>query len=174
VLPTPTLRRSFIKKCLKRLKTRRMLLRAQWYVEIADGQEKVRQSRPSLRLIFLMAMAEAVAKERKGSTKLMPWEAIEEFFKYISPEDKRALHMGIKRTFLGPRHHNLRFSSILKILYNVRNSAVHGEDFFSFPLMSKKDKEESVGYSSYSLNASGCLGTRKRKKKRVNRHKSDI
>src|SRR3989338_7487978 len=56
----------FIKKCLNRLKTHRMLLRLQWYVEIADDMSKVKQSRPALNLIFLMALAESIAKQRIG------------------------------------------------------------------------------------------------------------
>ena len=47
-------REDFIKECLKKQKTRRMLLRAQWYTEIADDMDKIRQSRPALRIIFLI------------------------------------------------------------------------------------------------------------------------
>lgn len=48
----------YIIKCLRKLTTRRMLLRVQWYVELAEHINKAREARPALPLIFLMAMAE--------------------------------------------------------------------------------------------------------------------
>lgn len=158
-------RKKFIGNCLKRITTRRMLLRAQWYVEIADDQEKVRQNRPALRLIFLMALAEAIAKNRTSNIRLGSLEAIKEFFKYISGDDKKMLHRGFRRTLLSPKHHNLRFSSILRILYDIRNRAVHGEDYFSFSLMDVADKRKHAHYTSYSLITSGYLGSRRNKKR---------
>ncbi len=165
VFPTFELRETFIARCLRKISTRRMLLRAQWYIEIADDQEKVRQSRPALRLIFLMSLAEAIAKKKHGNTHLRPFDAITEFFKFISVKDKNKLTSTFTRCLLGPNHHSLRFSSILRILYDVRNRAVHGEDYFSFSLMNQKRKEEHTHYASFSLISSGYLGPSKRKRR---------
>lgn len=151
-------RKDFIKKCLKKSATKRMLLRAQWYTEIADGQEKVKRDRPALRLIFLMALAECIAKQRTGNIDLPSFKAIREFFGYISDGDKNILYKGIK-----PQNRNLRFLSILKILYNVRNMAVHGEDYFSFSLMEKEKKEKCD--DGYSLATFGYFGKKGRKEK---------
>ncbi len=43
-----TATKNFIKICLKNKKTRRMMLRAQWYAEIADGLDRARNNRPAL------------------------------------------------------------------------------------------------------------------------------
>lgn len=169
IFPVDDERHDFIKNCLRKIGTRRMLLRAQWYTEIADDQEKVRQSRPALSLIFLMALAEAIAKNRTRNVHLRSPEAVKEFFKYISEEDKTLLFRGFRRLLISPRHHDLRFSSILKILYNVRNSAVHGEDYFSFSLMDRGEKEKHAGYTDFGLITSGYLGGR-REKRRVSLH----
>jgi|GEM_PF-2351415 len=45
-------RRYFIKKCLVKMQTRRMLLRAQWYSEIADGLNKIKLIDRPCRLFF--------------------------------------------------------------------------------------------------------------------------
>lgn len=51
----------FIKRCLKKITTRRMMLRVKWYVDIANRMPSVRDSRPALQIIFLVAMAESIA-----------------------------------------------------------------------------------------------------------------
>ncbi len=158
-------REDFIKKCLKKISTRRMLLRAQWYTEIADDQQKIRQGRPALRILFLLGLAEALAKKRIGNQHLESFKAIQEFFKYISVSDRNVLQTSFKRTLLHPRQPMLRFSSILRILYDIRNRAVHGDDFFSFSLMDKERKKEHAHFSSFGLITSGYLGPRKRKKR---------
>lgn len=169
-------RRNFVKKCLKKLKTRRMLLRAQWYLEIADDQVKVRQNRPALQLIFLMALAEAIAKQRIGNPHLSSLVAVKKFFNYISPSDKGMLNQSFRRALLQSKHHRLRFSSVLRILYEVRNSAVHGEDYFSFSLMDKNQKvaARASGYTSYSLLTYGYLVPRKRKGKKVRKRREAL
>jgi len=160
IFPIETERQKFIQKCVRKIKTRRMLLRAQWYTEMANDQENVRQNRPALKLIFLMALAEALAKQRIGTIHIGSFDAIKEFFKYISEDDKRILSRGFKRAMLKLKHHNLRFFSILKVLYNIRNSAVHGEDYFSFSLMDPENKRMEP---NLSILTSGYLGSKKRK-----------
>lgn len=163
--PTRTERLSFIKECLKKISTRRMLLRAHWYTEIADDQSSIRESRPALNLIFLMAMAEAIAKKRTNNKNLGSLEAIKCFFEYISNEDKNFLRRNFRRTLLGAKYHDLRFSSVLRILYDVRNRAVHGENYYSFSLLDRKSKLSHKHYSSFSLISSGYLGPSKRKRR---------
>lgn len=155
----------FIKKCLRKISTRRMLLRAQWYIEIADDQGKIRQGRPALRILFLLGLAEALAKKRLGNRRLQSFKAIKEFFRYISLSDRNALCASFKRTLLRSRQPVLRFTSILRILYDIRNRAVHGDDFFSFSLMDEDTKKEQARFSSFGLITTGYLGPRFREKR---------
>lgn len=155
-------REVFIKDCLKRTSTRRMLLRSQWYTEIADDQKKVRLNRPALRIIFLIALAEALAKKRLKKKNMKSFEAIKEFFKYITAQDKALFLKGFRRTLLYSKHHNLRFSSVVKVLYDIRNRAVHGEDYYSFSILDKKRKKEYDIDSSLTF---AFLGNRNRKRK---------
>lgn len=159
---------NFIKKCLVRLKTRRILLLLQWYIEIADGMKKVKQNRPALCLVFLMSLAESVARQRMVVSNNYSLATISKFFECISQEDKEKLRRGFRRSLLNPKTHTLRFSSIVRILYDIRNRAVHGEDFWSFNLLRKEEKEKyhQEQYTSYGMITSGSLG-KKGKKKRV-------
>jgi uncharacterized GH25 family protein len=126
--------------------------------------ETIRQGYPALQLIFLMALAEGVVKFSLKRKKLNPLDAIKIFFSHISAEDKKMLMKRCQRASISA---NLRFSSILKILYEVRNRAVHGESFWDFSLMDKAEKEKNDKiYTDYSLITSGALG-KKGKKRRV-------
>jgi len=156
----------FIRKCLARIKTRKMLLTIQEYVEIADGMEKVKQNHPALKLIFLMSFAESTANERTGMSNNDPLAAIKEFFEYISKEDKQVLHRRFTRALLRHKTNTLRFSSVIRIFYDIRNKAVHGEDFWSFSLLRKEEKEqfEQENYTDYGILTSGLLGKRGRKR----------
>lgn len=171
--------KQFIRKCLKKRKTRRMLLRTQWYSQIADGLDVVKDNRPALQIIFLMSLAEGVARLRTNndddytvSSLLM----IQEFFSYIYTQDKNLLTQKFRRSLVKLKHHNLRFSSVIRILYDIRNKAVHGNDFYSFSLLNEKQKKEFIdgGYTNYCVMTSGFLGKigttrsgRIRKKQRV-------
>ncbi|MDB5204919.1 MAG: hypothetical protein JWP09_947 [Candidatus Taylorbacteria bacterium] len=159
-------RKKFIKKCLRKLKTRRMLLRAQWYLDIADDQELVRQNRPALKIIFLIALAEAVTKMKTGRNAIGSFDAIKRFFAFTSEQDKEKILLGFTRTLLSPKHHSLRFSSILRILYEIRNQAVHGEDYYSFSLPNEADKIKRAGYTDWGFITSSSLG-KKGKKRRI-------
>jgi len=54
--------------------------------------------------------------------------------------------------------------SIITILYNVRNDAVHGKDFWSFSLISEEDKQKFEKDSTdVSWLTSGKLGPRNKK-----------
>lgn len=152
-------RQEFIAQCLKKMRTRRMLLRAQWYTEIADHQSTARDSRPALNIIFLMGMAESLAKARTNQ-KLSPNTAAKTFFDCISDADKKMLQQKFRRTLLSMKHHNLRFSSIIRILYEIRNKAVHGEDFFSFTLLRQPQ-------NTHSMITSGTLVSKRKNRRRV-------
>ena len=71
-----------------------------------------------------------------------------------------------KRALTSAATPQLRFSSIIKILYEVRNKAVHGEDFWSFFFLTKKEKEEFIkdGYTDYGLMTAGYLGRKSKKR----------
>ena len=168
-------RHKFIKKCLRTLKARRMLLRAQWYTEIAEHQSKMKYGRPALRIIFLMSMAESLAKARTNST-LGSLAAIKAFFKFILKQDREFMRRNFRRALLGPKISKLRFSSIIRILYEVRNQAVHGEDFFSFSLMDAEDKKEKeLGhYTHYGTITSGDLVKYNKKTKKKNRQRVSL
>ncbi|MDD5251011.1 MAG: hypothetical protein PHT12_00080 [Patescibacteria group bacterium] len=155
----------FLKRCYKRRRAWYSLWGACWYVEIADAMSSVRRERPALNIIFLMGMAEAIARVRNRGFRSE--KLVRHFFYKISEEDKELLLGGIRRTFGRGYYHRLRFSSVIKILYEARNAAVHGEDYFSFQLATSKGYARNAGYS-YSVITSGRLGKR-RNKKRVER-----
>jgi len=164
--------KNFIRKCLLKLKTRRMLLRTHWYAEIADGLDVVRSNRPALQIIFLMSLAEGVARLRTGvmdDDTVSSRKMIFEFFKFTSIDDKKVLAQKFQRALLAPKHHKLRFHSAISILYDIRNRAVHGDDFYSFSLLGEKQKKEFVdgGYTHYGIMTTGFLGKRGKKKRRV-------
>ncbi len=156
-------RRRFIARCLRKLKTRRMLLRLQWYVELSEYIQSARDGRPALPLVFLMAMAEGVTQSTltAATKKSQSVEVIQKFFKKIDVADHRALGQRIRRAGFGPNTPMLRFSSIVKILWNVRNDAAHGIDFWTFGLPDQKLTVDRY----YSLITFGRLGKRKRPKK---------
>lgn len=162
---------TFIKGCLRKIKTRRALLRLQWLSEIAEGMENVKENRPALKLVFLMALAEGISKRINKSGR-GSFKAIQRFFDFISKEDRRKLLQSFRRALLSAKHHNLRFSSIIQILYDVRNRAVHGEDFWSFSLLDAEQKQKEMEkYTHYALMTEGWLGTPKKKKGRKTLHK---
>ncbi len=139
IYPNKDDRENFIRKCLAKLKTRRMLNRAQWYSEIADTMEKVKPRNTALKIIFLMSLAEGVSTLKIGkrqSKSLGSFKTIKKFFDYISEDDKHRLITNIKNLSSSSRSQKLRFSSIVRLLYDVRNKAVHGEDYYSFSLES--------------------------------------
>jgi len=162
-------RRVFIKRCLRKNKTRRMLLHAQDYLEMADDQRQTRHTEPALSLIFLMAMSESLAKTRMGNKKFGSAAAARSFFKYILPADKQSLKQKFRRALLSAQHHELRFSSILKILYENRNKAVHGDDYFIFQLMdeSTRVEYESGNYTHFGQLTHVTLVSKSKKRKRV-------
>ena len=159
VFPEPEEREKFVKTCFKRVKAREMLLRAQLYTELANNQKKIGRERPAIQLIFLMALAEGVAKRRTGKSK----DPIKDFFEYISSDDTKILLNQFKRTLSKPR---LRFSSVRRILYEVRNRAVHGDEFWEFSLVDEAERAEAkmAGYTSYGRLTFGYLGKRGRKR----------
>lgn len=156
----------FINQSLEKIKTKRMLLRLQWFSEIADDFEKIRANRPALKLIFLMSLAEGVANQNLRSN-LNSTKAVEEFFKHISSGDKKQLLKNFRYALIRPRMSKLRLSSIIKILYNVRNKAVHGEDFWTFSFLEKDQKEKSQRgqYTHYGLSVTGYLGKKGQKRR---------
>lgn len=140
----------FINRCVKKLKIRRMLLRLQWYIQIADDIELIKLHRPSLQIIFLMSAAEGVIKTVFNKPKSE--QSIKEFFSFISEADKMLIIKKFRRPF-SFKYHRLRFSSIIKIFYEIRNRAVHGEDYWGFSFLNDADKE-----SGFWQLTSGYLG----------------
>jgi len=68
-----------------------------------------------------------------------------------------------RRTLTATGRQTLRFSSIIRILYQIRNDAVHGEEFWKFSLVDKKHHKD-VKEPHWSLLTTGRLGTKKRKR----------
>ncbi|OGB74499.1 hypothetical protein A2V68_02695 [candidate division Kazan bacterium RBG_13_50_9] len=165
----------FIKMCLQRIRTRHMLLRTHWYAEIADGIEKVRASRPALRIIFLISLAEGVARLRlkrerdSDNAKSM----ISSFMSLMSDADKNQLKRDFRRALIKMPHHQLQFSGIVNILYDIRNRAVHGDDFYSFSLLDKNRKKEYVseGYHDYGILTHGEWKISRRKGSKTSANK---
>lgn len=159
----------FIKNSLRKLLTRRMMLRVKWYVDIADGMPKVRDSRPALQVVFLVALAESVARRKftkKQADSLGSQKLILDFFKHLQNSDKEEFGKKFKRALVSIKHHRLSISSVVRILYQVRNDAVHGKEYWGFDLVDKKRHSDS-DKPYWSLITTGWLGTRKRKR-RVN------
>lgn len=139
IYPNKDAREKFIRKCFTKLKTRRMLNRAQWYSEIADAMEKIKPGKTALKIIFLMSLAEGVStlKLGKKQTKSIgSFKTIKKFFDYISEKDKHKLIKNIQNLSSSSYTQTLRFSSIIQFFYDIRNRAVHGEDYYSFSLES--------------------------------------
>lgn len=158
-------RNTFIEKCFKRITTRRMLLRINWYGEIADGQEKVRRNRPALQIIFLLALAEGIMvlrKNLKQNTYFKSEKLIKEFFERTSLEDRGFLLRHFRRAYLKVQHHSLRYSSIISILWNIRNKAAHGVNFYSFSMLGKDRKKDYVDgqFSDFGVITVGSFGKR--------------
>src|SRR3989344_5505486 len=156
----------FIKNCLKKLLNRRMMLRTEWYVGIADSMPKIRDSRPALQVIFLVSLAEGLAGARstkRQANNLGSQKSVLDFFKYIAKSDREELMTKFRRTLTATGRQTLRFSSIIRILYQIRNDAVHGEEFWKFSLVDKKHHKD-VKEPHWSLLTTGRLGTKKRKR----------
>ena len=165
-IPNESERASFIKRCLKKLTARRMLLLAQWYIELADHQSKVRESRPALNIIFLIAMSEAVAKMKTRNSKLGSLRTIQTFFRHILRQDKEHLQRTLQRSLSSTKHHALRFSSIIRIFYGVRNEAVHGGNFWDFSLWEgPKPQPKANVIMHYGLLTFATMTSRSRKTK---------
>lgn len=165
-------RKEFIRGCLIKLKTRRMLLRAQWYAEIADGLSVVRSNRPALQIIFLMSLAEGAARLRTGNVdddSVSSKKMIHDFFKFTSAEDKKLLAQKFRRALVSVKHHKLRFSSAVNILYDIRSRAVHGNDFYSFSLLDEQHEKEYIngGFTHCGVMTAGFLGKKRKRKRRV-------
>jgi|SRR3989338_2579710 len=165
--PTRNDASDFMKNCLKKLLTRRMMLRTEWYVEIADKMPKIHDSRPALQVIFLVALAESIARRRftkRQAYQLKSKGLIINFFKYITDPDKKELETKFRRSLTSTGYHQLRISSIVRILYQVRNDAVHGEEYWSFSLVDIR-RHKDAHEPHWRLMTSGWLGTTKRKRR---------
>ena len=165
--PTQADASDFIKNCLKKFLTRRMMLRTEWYVEIADKMPKIHDSRPALQVIFLVALAEGIARRRftkKEADDMGPTQLVIDFFRYIIGSDKKELEMKFRRSLTSTGYHQLYISSIIRILYQVRNDAVHGEDYWDFSLVDTK-RHKDAHEPHWRLMTSGWLGPRKRKRR---------
>lgn len=152
--------RKFLYKCLQKITTRRMMLRVVWYVDIADQMPKVKQGRPSLQIAFLISMAEQIARRRYTKTqanRLGSQKLVLDFYSYVTTSDKTLLESRVRR-LLGPRPTSpLRFTSIIRILYDVRNRVFHGLDFWSFSLQKPQGRTNLI--------TSGWLGKMNRKRR---------
>lgn len=92
------------------------------------------------------SLAEGIAKERVGKVNddNKSKDYCLDFFKFASADDKKRLQTGIRRSFLGTPHSNLRLTSIIKMLYIVRSDAVHGRIFWEFSLAESRDDKYTL------------------------------
>jgi len=151
----------FVKTCLKKLSTRRMMLRVKSYVDISDNMPLVKKGRPALQVIFLMALAEGVATLKMTkfeSIKLGSLGTIRSFFRCLLAEDKIRLEARFKRALTTFRYHKLGINSIVGIFYQARNDAVHGYGYWEFFLEYNSNRDAD-------LLVMGYVGTRRRRRR---------
>lgn len=121
---------AFIKKCLKRDKTRKMLLLTQWLTEIADKIPSASKSGAgNLQIVFLITLAESVAKYSDNYTKEGDSKKfIDTFFTFLSSGDKEILVSKFKTI----NSQKSKLKCIIGDFYDIRNRAVHNGIFFDF------------------------------------------
>ncbi len=143
----------FITKCLEQKKTRLMLNRLQWFVELSDHQNY-----DNVKVFFLIAMAETNIKLRDNrfeeSDKQM--EDATTFFNTFSTENKNILTDNFFTLGECLNKKPFYFEDIVDILINVRHAVVHGKNHYSFKFHN--------GNESFVNLVSGVVGGKNNKK----------
>lgn len=119
----------FIEQCLREKKTRWMLNRLRWFVELADHQKD-----DSVKVFFLIAMAETNIKlsENRFRNDKYPSEDVKKFFEQFLKSDKNRLRKKFFKEDQFSSKHYFRFSTVVNALLNVRHRLAHGKDHYEF------------------------------------------
>ncbi len=144
----------FAIRCLKKNKTRLMLNRLEWFVELSDFQKY-----DSVKTFFLIAMAEINIKisENRFTHNSDEIADVKKFFDLFSQQDKNELRKYFFKTdrFLNKKFFN--FSKVVDILLNVRHRLVHGKNHYDFRFHDGSDNLMNIIF--------GEIGTKNKKKK---------
>lgn len=144
---------SFVQKCLKKNKTRCMLNRLQWFVELANFQKY-----DSVKTFFLMAMAETNIKllENRFKDNSNEVNDVKKFFNRFSKQDKNELQKYFfkKDNFLNKK--TFKFEKVVGIILNVRHRVVHGKNHYDFRFHDGSDNLMNIIF--------GEIGTKNNKK----------
>ena len=127
--PNNTETEKFATKCLKKNKTRWMLNRLQWFVELSDFQKH-----DSIRTFFLIAMAETNIKllENRFTDNSNETSDVQKFFSRFSKLDKNELRKYFFKTDQLLNKKTFKFEKVVNILLNVRHRLAHGKDHYQF------------------------------------------
>ena len=127
--PTDAELEKFADKCFKKQQTRFMLNRLRWFLELADYQKY-----DSVKLFFLIAMAETNTKLRTGRFRKNDSETadVKDFFDRFSQQDKDELRKHFFKEDRWLKKHFLRFKTVVDMLINERHKLVHGKNHYRF------------------------------------------
>lgn len=130
---------AFLSEAMKNQEAHRMLLHLDWYTELADLIEAIRPERAPLRLIFLLAGAENLMRKRAALEKnsvdanhMKSWDVISQFFAALSQDNQNRLLRGVRRPLGDEKGVEFSIEEIVRILWQARNDAAHGVDFYTF------------------------------------------
>lgn len=131
----------FSAKCLEKKRTRRMLNRLQWFVELSDFQEY-----DSVRILFLIAMAETNIKllNDRFSENSDETSDVRKFFSRFTEQDKSELQKYFFRTDRFLNKKPFEFNRIVDILINVRHRVVHGKNHYDFRFYDRSDNAINI------------------------------
>jgi hypothetical protein len=147
-------RNNFIKKCLKKNKTRWMLNRLKWFIELADSQKY-----DSVKVFFLIAMAETNIKllEDRFNDDSNEVVDVRKFFNDFSQQDKNELRRHFSKVNKSLNKESLKFDKVVEILLNVRHRLAHGKNHYDFQFHNGSDSLINIIF--------GEIGRKNRKKK---------
>ena len=144
----------FATKCLKKNKTRWMLNRLQWFVELSDFQKY-----DSVKTFFLIAMAETNIKlfENRFEDNSNETSDVKKFFSRFVKQDKDELRKYFFKTDRFLNKKTFKFDKIVGILLNVRHRVAHGKNHYDFRFHDGSDNLMNIIF--------GEVGTKNKKRK---------
>jgi hypothetical protein len=144
----------FATKCLKKNKTRWMLNRLQWFVELSDFQKY-----DSVKTFFLIAMAETNIKllENRFEDNSNETSDVKKFFSRFIKQDKDELRKYFFKTDRFLNKKTFKFDKIVDILLNVRHRVAHGKNHYDFRFHDGSDNLMNIIF--------GEVGTKNKKRK---------
>lgn len=136
----------FIIECLKKKKTRLMLNRLQWFIELSDFQKY-----DSVKTFFLIAMAETNIKLLEGrfDDNLNQTADVVKFFSLFTDQDKNELCKYFFKTDKHLDKKTFKFDKIVDILLNVRHRVVHGKNHYEFRFHDGSDELMNIIFGEF-------------------------